>query len=161
MREDCLTILPSHDGSELVTVEGRMIARMLGALEKTAADMERMAATQQLMAAKITDLERELRLRVPLSRTQEANIAAAIRRRARELLAQRGITGDRKALTALSARIRRAILDRYGVRTLREAPAYDYEVALEQAARWQDAAAIMDIAREARRRAADDGQGAD
>ncbi len=115
--------------------------------------IEKMAADYHLMSQRMTELEKQVRLQKPLSKSQENYINAAIRRRARELLEEKGITEDRKAATALSGVIRKAILSRYGVGSLREAPAYDYETALEEAQSWMDYVELKKIIREARARA--------
>lgn len=115
--------------------------------------MERIAATQQMMSTRISDLEKQVRLKTPMSRAQERCLGEAIRGRARELLDAKGYADDRKAVVKLSGMIRKSILARYGVDSLREAPAYDYDVAMEQARRWNDLLAIRDVAKEARERA--------
>ena len=115
--------------------------------------IEKMAADYHLMSQRMTELEKQVRLQKPLSKTQENYINAAIRRRVREILEEKGIRDDRKAATALGSVIRKAILSRYGVGSLREAPAYDYETALEEAHDWMDFMELRKIIREARARA--------
>ena len=115
--------------------------------------MEQIAAAQQLTSQRISDLEKRVRLQTPLSRTQEKYINDAIRSRARELLDGKGFADDKKAVSKLSAAIRKSVLARYGVGSLREAPAYDYEVALKQIAMWNDLMTIRDVIKEARKRA--------
>ena len=83
--------------------------------------MERIASTQQMMSARISDLEKQVRLKTPMSRTQEKCINDAIRQRARELLEEKQCADDRKAVTKLSGMIRKSVLTRYGVGSLREA----------------------------------------
>lgn len=122
-------------------------------LERHSQAMERIAATQQMMSTRISDLEKQVRLKTPMSKAQETYINGAIRERARELLDSRGFADDRKALTKLGGRIRRSVLARYGVNSLREAPAYDYETALDQVKYWNDMPAIRDVVKEAQARA--------
>ncbi|MBQ8109405.1 MAG: ORF6C domain-containing protein [Clostridia bacterium] len=121
-------------------------------LERNNQAMERIAATQQMMSTRISDLEKQVRLKTPMSKSQENHINSAIREKARELLEERGCAGDRKAVTKLGGMIRKSILERYGVGSLREAPAYDYETALEQVKYWDDIHALRAIAREAKER---------
>ena len=130
------------------------LTELTQALRRAGEDMERMAATQQMMSERISDLERQLRLKLTLTKAQESRLSEAIRLRAHELLTARGVD-DRRALTKLSALIRKGVTGRYGVRTLREAPAYDYETAMEQVRRWNDAPAVMAVVREARNGAHD------
>ena len=122
-------------------------------LERNNQAMERIAATQQMMSTRMSDLEKQVRLKTPLSRAQETYINNAIRARARELLESRGFDEDKKAVTKLGGAIRRSILERYGVNSLREAPAYDYETALDQVKFWNNPSVIREVAKEAQARA--------
>ena len=122
-------------------------------LERNSQAMERIAATQQMMSARISDLEKQVRLKTPLSRAQEKCINDAIRARARELLDGKGYADDKKAVSKLGGCIRKSVLARYGVDSLREAPAYDYDTALGQAKGWNDLLVIRDVVKEARKRA--------
>lgn len=124
-------------------------------LERNSQAMERIAATQQMMSTRISELEKQVRLKTPMSRAQENYINGAVRARARELLESRGYADDKKAVTKLGGMIRKSILTRYGVNSLREAPAYDYETALDQIKFWNDLPSIRDVAKEAQKRAAD------
>ena len=121
-------------------------------LERNSQAMERIAATQQMMSTRISDLEKQVRLKTPMSRAQERCINDAIRGRARELLDGKGYADDPKAMRKLTGLIRKNVLTRYGVDSLREAPAYDYETALEQVKLWNDLPALRDVVKEARRR---------
>ena len=114
--------------------------------------MEQIAAAQQLTSQRIADLEKRVRLQTPMSRTQEKYIGDAIRARARELLEAKGFADDKKAVMKLSGAIRRSVLTRWGVGSLREAPAYDYETALKQISMWNDLMAVRDTVKEARKR---------
>lgn len=114
--------------------------------------MEQIAAAQQMTSERIAALERKVRLQTPLSKTQEKYINDAIRNRARELLAAKGYASDRKAVTRLSGCIRKDVLTRYGVGSLREAPAYDYETALKQISVWNNFLSVRDTVTEAKER---------
>ena len=115
--------------------------------------MEQIAAAQTLTSQRIADLEKRVRLQTPMTKTQEKYISDAIRARARELLDAKGYADDKKAVTKLSGAIRKSVLTRWGVSSLREAPAYDYETALKQIGMWSDFMAIRDVTKEARKRA--------
>lgn len=125
------------------------IARML---QNNTQAMEQIAAAQQITSERIACLEKRVRLQTPLSKSQENCINGAIRARARELLDARGFSEDKKAVTKLCGIIRRSVLARYGVGSLREAPAYDYETAMKQVGMWNDRIAIRDVEKEARAR---------
>ena len=122
-------------------------------LERNNQAMERIAATQQMMSQRISDLEKQVRLKTPFSKAQEKYINDSIRMRARELLDSKGFSEDKKAVAKLGGHIRKSVLARYGVDSLREAPAYDYETALEQVRGWNDLLVIRDVVKEARKRA--------
>ena len=143
--------------TQLATVVQQMIApvmEQIGAiLERTNQAMERIAAAQTMMSSRIGDLEKQVRLKTPVSKTQEKCINDAIRTRARELLDGTGFAGDRKAVTKLSGAIRKSVLARNGYGSLREYPAYDYETAMKQIGMWNDLMVIRDVTKEARERA--------
>ena len=121
-------------------------------LEHNTQAMEQIAAAQQITSDRIAALEKRVRLQTPFSKAQENCINGAIRARARELLDPRGCSDDKKAVTKLCGIIRKSILARYGVGSLREAPAYDYDTAMKQVSLWNDIISVRDIAKEARRR---------
>ena len=121
-------------------------------LERNNQAMERIAATQQMMATRISDLEKQVRLKTPLSRAQENYVNSAVREKARELLEEWDRGEDRKAITKLGGMIRKGILERYGVTSLREAPAYDYETMLDQVKYWNNPSLVREIAKEAQKR---------
>lgn len=132
----------------------RPVMESIGAmLEHNTRAMEQIAAAQQSTSERIACLEKRVRLQTPMSKAQEKCINDAIRARARELLEKRGYADDRKAVTKLCGMIRKSVLARYGVGSLREAPAYDYDTALKQAAMWKDMMCIRDVEKEARERA--------
>ena len=122
-------------------------------LEHNTQAMEQIAAAQQMTSERIAQLEKRVRLQTPLSKSQEKCINDAIRAKARKLLDGRGYADDKKAMTKLGGYIRKSILTRYGVGSLREAPAYDYDTALKQVDMWTDLIAIRDVEKEARARA--------
>lgn len=133
-------------------IVGPVMERIGKILENNTQAMEQIAATQHLMSTRISDLEKQVRLKTPFSRAQEKHLGDAIRQRAREILDGKGFGEDRKALTKLTGIIRKSVLARYGVDSLREVPAYDYETALEQVSRWNNLITIRDITKEARER---------
>ena len=155
MREEEKGLIASNE--ELAVVVQQMMApvmEQIGAiLERTNQAMERIAATQQMMSTRISDLEKQVRLKTPLSRSQEKCVNDAIRARARELLDAKGFAGDRRAMTKLAGAIRRSVLARNGYGSLREYPAIEFETAMTQAAMWSDLLTIRDVVKEARKRA--------
>ena len=96
-------------------------------LERNNQAMERIAATQQMMTTRISDLEKQVRLKTPLSRAQENYVNNAVRARARELLESRGYNDDKKAVTKLGGMIRNSdTLTRSGIPLLKDIPYLGY-----------------------------------
>ena len=148
-----------QDDGELARISGILqdiltpILQSIGTmLQNNTQAMEQIAAPQQITSERIAQLEKRVRLQTPMTKSQENCINAAIRARARELLDNRGYADDKKAVTKLCGIIRKSVLARYGVGSLREAPAYDYETAIKQVGMWKDLLAIRDVEREARAR---------
>ena len=133
-------------------IVGPVMGQIGEILRKNNEAMERLAAQQSVMTARIADLEKQVRLKTPLSKSQEKCVNDQIRARARELMDAKGLGGDRKAVTRVAGMIRKSVLARYGAGSLREAPAYDYETCMEQARRWNDLVQIRDAVKEARTR---------
>lgn len=121
-------------------------------LRRNTEAMEQIASAQQLQSRRIEDLEKRVRLQTPVSRAQEKYIAGAVRERAVELLKTRDCADDRKAVAQLSALIRKKVLTAYGVASLRELPAYDYETTLRRIGMWNDMPALHGIMKAARAR---------
>ena len=121
-------------------------------LQHNAEAMEQISVAQQMTSDRIAALEKRVRLQTPLSKSQEKCINDAIRARARELLDGKGYADDRKAVAKLGGCIRKSVLARYGVGSLREAPAYDYETAMKQVSLWNDILAVRDVMKEAKAR---------
>ena len=154
-REDSAALTPETVQIVSVVVRDMMapIMESIGKmLEHNTQAMEQIAAAQQITSDRIASLEKRVRLQTPMSKSQENCINTAIRARARELLDHRGFSDDKKAVTKLCGIIRKSVLARYGVGSLREAPAYDYETAMKQVGMWNDRLAIRDVEKEARER---------
>lgn len=114
--------------------------------------MEQIAASQQAMSNRITDLEKQMRLQTPMTSKQVQYLNDAIRDRARELLDKRGYADDKKAVTKLGNAIRKSVLSRYGVGSLRDIPRHEYQVALNQIGMWNVIITIRDVEKEAHKR---------
>lgn len=114
--------------------------------------MNRMAAQQHIQSDRLEALEKQIRLNTLVTPTQVKYINEEIKKRARELLAKKGFEDDRKAVNALSGKIRKAVLSRYGVAALHEIPKHEYSVTLSMISSWSDALALLDIVKEAKKR---------
>lgn len=121
-------------------------------LENNTAALEQLSATQAVVNDRLEALERQIRLQTPVSNKQVTYLNDAIRHRSKELLSKRNIETDKKAVTKLGNQIRRAVLSRYGIASLREIPKHEYTVAMSQIEIWNDVLTVSEITREARSR---------
>lgn len=122
-------------------------------LENNTQAIDQIAAAQQMTSDRIDALEKQLRLNTPMNPKQVQYLNDAIRARSRELLEKRGYADDKKAVTKLGNAIRKSVLARYGVGNLREIPKCEYTVTMSQIERWNNSLTVLDVVKEARRRA--------
>lgn len=114
--------------------------------------MEQIATSQDVIRNRIEALEKQVRLQTPVTDRQAKYLADAARSRAREILNKKQ-ADDKKAVTKLAGIIRKSVMARYGVGSLREIPRCEYSVAMSQIETWNNALTVLDIVREARARA--------
>lgn len=146
------TALPEGVG-EIIAQALRPVMEAVGKLlENNTAALEQLSSAQSVQNDRLKALEMQIRLQTPVTGKQVSYINDAIRARARELLDKRQID-DAKATTKLGNAIRKAVLSRYGVSTLREVPKHEYNIALQQIGMWNDALTVRDVVKEARERA--------
>jgi hypothetical protein len=146
--------------SELAPIVGNIVAEMVRPvmqtvgklLENNTAALEQLSATQAVVNDRLEALEKQIRLQTPISNKQVTYLNDAIRHRSREHLSKRNLDGDKKAVSKLGNRVRKSILSRYGVATLREIPKHEYLVAMSQIETWNDLITILDVVKEARER---------
>lgn len=146
--------------SELAPVVGNIVADMMRPvmqtigklLENNTAALEQLSATQAVVNDRLEALEKQIRLQTPVSNKQVTYLNDRIRHRSRELLSKRNIDDDRKAVNRLGGHIRRSVMSRYGVATLREIPKHEYLVAMSQIDTWNDPITVLDVVKEARKR---------
>lgn len=147
-----LAVMPEALGgiiAELMRPVMQTIGKML---ENNTAALEQLSAAQSVQNDRLEALEKQIRLQTPVSGKQVSYLNDAIRARARELLDKRDVD-DGKATVKLGNHIRKAVLSRYGVSTLREVPKHEYNVALQQIGMWNDMLTVRDVVKEARSRA--------
>lgn len=131
----------------------RPLLESIGTLLKNNTEaMEQIATSQDVMRNRLEALEKQVRLQTPVTDRQARYLADAARDKSRELLDKKGID-DKKAITKLAGQIKKSVLLRYGVGSLREIPRCEYTVAMSQIETWNSALAVLDIVREARVRA--------
>lgn len=146
-------LIPAENLGQIITEMMRPVMQTIGKLlENNTAAMEQLSAAQSVQNDRLEALEKQIRLQTKVDGKQVSYLNDAIRHKARELLDKRGIE-DGKAITKLGNAIRKAVLKRYGVSTLRDVPKHEYNVALNQIDMWSDLLTVRDVAKEARSRA--------
>jgi len=134
----------------LEKVVAPLVASLAEMMRNNTEALQYLAAQQKVQTDRMEALERQIRLNTLVSPVQARYLNDAIRRRSRDILAKNALDGDKKAVTRLSAAIRKAVIARYGVAALNEVPRHEYNVAMEQIGTWNDALAILDVTRAAR-----------
>lgn len=128
----------------------RPLLESIGTLLKNNTEaMEQIAASQDVMRNRMEALEKQVRLSTPVTDRQARYLADAARVKSRELLDKKGVD-DKKSITKLAGLIKKSVLKRYGVGSLREIPRCEYTVAMSQIEAWNSALMVLDIVREAR-----------
>lgn len=146
---DVSTLLVANIMNQLM----RPLLEDIGKLLKNNTEaMEQIATSQDVMRNRMEALEKQVRLQTPVTDRQARYLADAAREKSRELLNKKSVE-DKKAVTKLAGIIKRSVLARYGVGSLREIPRCEYTVAMSQIDAWNSALAVLDIVREARERA--------
>ena len=153
------TVELDEKGVEIIgsVVRGMMapIMESIGKMLKNNTEaLNQIAAAQQVTSDRLEALEKQVRLNTPVTGTQAKYLNDAMRARARMILEGKGegLSADRKAMTKLTAAIRKKVLARYGIGGIREIPKHEYTVAMSQVETWSDPLTVMDIVREARSR---------
>lgn len=145
---DASTLLVANVLNQLM----RPVMESIGKLLKNNTEaMEQIAASQDLIRNRMEALEKQVRLQTPVTDRQAKYLADAARDKARELLDKRKVN-DRKAITKLAGCIKKSVLARYGIGSLRETPRCEYNVAMNMIETWNVALTVFDIVREARER---------
>lgn len=158
----CPPCNPAAQNPEIHTPEiiGNIISELMTPIVKSIGEilknntqaLEQLSAAQAVQNDRLKALEDQIRLQTPVTGKQASYLNEAIRLRSRELLEKHGID-DKKAATKLGGAIRKAVLSRYGISTLREVPKHEYIVAMSQIGTWNNALMIRDAAKEARSQA--------
>lgn len=159
--------MTEHEQNELVSVQetapltlGMYIAEIMRPimetvsklLENNTAALEQLSAAQSIQNDRLEALEKQIRLQTPVSGKQVNYLNEAIRDRARWQLEKYGYSDDKKTVVKLGNAIRRAVLSRYGIASLREIPKHEYTVAMSQINMWSNALTVRDIVKEAKAR---------
>ena len=157
MNKDLSTQNDGSVGTQVVAQVVEQIMRPLlesiGTLLKNNTEaMEQIATSQDVIRNRMEALEKQVRLQTPVTDRQARYLADAARAKARELLDKKQIY-DKKAITKLAGLIKKSVLARYGIGSLRETPRCEYSVAMSQIETWNSALTVLDIVREARARA--------
>ena len=121
-------------------------------LENNTAALEQLSSAQSVQNDRLEALEKQIRLQTLVTSKQVYYLNDAIRMRARELLDKRSVS-DNKAITKLGNLIRKSVLARYGVSSLRDVPKHEYNVALSQIGMWNDILSVRTVAAQFRNNA--------
>jgi len=152
----------AFDIETLTPVIGKMVAEMVRPvmatvgklLENNTAALEQLSSTQAVVNDRLEALERQIRLQTPVTSKQATYLNDQIRHRSKELLSKRNVESDKKAVTKLGNQIRKSVLSRYGVGTMREIPKHEYTVAMSAIDTWNDLIAVLEVVKEVRAREA-------
>lgn len=148
--------IPPEIASTIGTIIDQMMTPilrgMMTMIQQNTKAMQAIAEQQAAQSRKMDELEKEIRWAVPVTPTQTKYINDAIRQRSRELLDQFKVN-DAQAVAKLARIIRKAVMSRYGVNSVREIPKCEYPVAIKAAQSWADVFQIRTVANESRKEA--------
>ena len=164
VKEQENTLLKEKEGNNGILVDpnslGQIVAEIISPVMKTigkllennTAALEQLSSAQSVQNDRLEALEKQIRLQTLVTSKQVYYLNDAIRMRARELLDKRSVS-DTKAITQLGNRIRKSVLARYGVSSLRDVPKHEYNVALSQIGMWNDILSVRTVAAQFRNNA--------
>jgi|GEM_PF-752290 len=135
--------------AEIISPVMKTIGKLL---ENNTAALEQLSSAQSVQNDRLEALEKQIRLQTLVTSKQVYYLNDAIRMRARELLDKRSVD-DKKAITKLGNLIRKSVLARYGVSSLRDVPKHEYNVALSQIGMWNDILSVRTVAAQFRNKA--------
>ena len=164
VKEQENTLLKEKEGNNGILVDpnslGQIVAEIISPVMKTigkllennTAALEQLSSAQSVQNDRLGALEKQIRLQTLVTSKQVYYLNDAIRMRARELLDKRSVS-DKKAITKLGNLIRKSVLARYGVSSLRDVPKHEYNVALSQIGMWNDILSVRTVAAQFRNNA--------
>ena len=164
VKEQENTLLKEKEGNNGILVDpnslGQIVAEIISPVMKTigkllennTAALEQLSSAQSVQNDRLEALEKQIRLQTLVTSKQVYYLNDAIRMRARELLDKRSVS-DNKAITKLGNLIRKSVLARYGVSSLRDVPKHEYNVALSQIGMWNDILSVRTVAAQFRNNA--------
>ena len=164
VKEQENTLLKEKEGNNGILVDpnslGQIVAEIISPVMKTigkllennTAALEQLSSAQSVQNDRLEALEKQIRLQTLVTSKQVYYLNDAIRMRARELLDKRFVS-DNKAITKLGNLIRKSVLARYGVSSLRDVPKHEYNVALSQIGMWNDILSVRTVAAQFRNNA--------
>ena len=164
VKEQENTLLKEKEGNNGILVDpnslGQIVAEIISPVMKTigkllennTAALEQLSSAQSVQNDRLEALEKQIRLQTLVTSKQVYYLNDAIRMRARELLDKRSVSHN-KAITKLGNLIRKSVLARYGVSSLRDVPKHEYNVALSQIGMWNDILSVRTVAAQFRNNA--------
>ena len=164
VKEQADNLLEEKEGNSGILVDpnslGQIVAEIISPVMKTigkllennTAALEQLSSAQSVQNDRLEALEKQILLQTLVTSKQVYYLNDAIRMRARELLDKRSVS-DKKAITKLGNLIRKSVLARYGVSSLRDVPKHEYNVALSQIGMWNDILSVRTVAAQFRNNA--------
>ena len=154
--EEKKTVAPTAGDVSTALVAGvidqlmRPLLESMGKLLKDNTEaMEHIAASQDVIRNRMEALEKQVRLQTPVTDRQARYLADAARNRAKELLGKEYLQAT-KAITRLTGIIKKAVILRGGLESLRDVPRCEYEVFLKQIETWNKPMEVFEIMEKAR-----------
>lgn len=139
------SLIPANENQEIqaaVNAAMEPMARMYKAMTEA---MLQMSASMRAMQETMDELQRESRMRAPLTGIQKRHVDEAIRERAKGVADRHGM---QEAFTPMCRDIRRKLCRRWGVRSVSEIPSCEYAAALDTVAYWDETDMVMKYAKE-------------
>ena len=144
MNNEMMTVRSGEIGEMIHGMMMPIIEPLCMMLQQNTEALERISATLNLQGKQIEALEKQVRMNTPVTGVQAKYLNNAVRDKASEMLDKFG-RNDKTARDALARRIRKDILVRGGIASMRELPKCEYEVALKQIETWNNALILRDI----------------
>jgi hypothetical protein len=138
---------------QVSAIASQLFAPLMQLVAHNTQALEQVGAALTANASRLEELERHQRLQTPVSQMQVRYINEAIKKKACAILGKRTLPEELTVgiyLKKLVNVMRRDILIRYGVASLREIPKCEYSVVLSQIDMWADVIVVQRIITENR-----------
>lgn len=152
---DYMQNMADEKRAAIATAAAEMVRPLMEAVSKllsgNAEALQQITEALNMQNERMAALERTVKKRMPVTSVQARYINDAIKKRTHALLDDKQDI-DTKAYAKLGRIIRRDVLVRCGVASLREMPEHEYSASMDQIAMWSNILVIRDVVWEARER---------